>query len=63
MCLGLVLAKGMANLDDIVLKLREAIAAGHGLSLDDTKDLATEIADEAIRPLAQAFRLMASKAN
>ena len=61
--LGLVLAKGMANLDDIVLKLREAISQGHGLSLEETKDLATELADEATRPLAQAFRLVASKTN
>ena len=58
-----VLAKGMTNLDDIVIKLRETIAEGYGLSLEETKDLATELADEATRPLAQAFRLVASKAN
>ena len=61
--LGLLLAKGMSNLDDIVLKLKEAISQGHGLSLEETKDLATELSDEATRPLGQAFRLVASKTN
>ena len=61
--LGLVLAKGLANLDDIVRKLREATTEGHGLSLEETRDLATELGDEATRPLAQAFRIIASKAN
>ena len=61
--LGLLLAKSLANVDDIVRKVREATAEGQGLSLEESRDLATELSDEATRPLAQAFRIIASKAN
>ena len=56
--LGLLLAKGLANVDDIVCKLREATAKGHGLSLEESRDLATELGDEATHLLAQAFRII-----
>ena len=61
--LALVLVKGITHINDIVAKLRDSVAAGEGLSLEETQDLASELSDETTRPFAQAFRVLASKSD
>ena len=61
--LGLILAKGLTNLNNIVAKVNQAVSEGQGLSPAEAKDLSAELSAEASRPFSQALRVVASKAN
>lgn len=45
----------------LLAKLCDTVATGQGLSVEETRDLATELNDETTWPLAQAFSVIASK--
>ena len=48
---------------EVVVKLKQTVAEGRGLSREEAQDLATELNVESSRPFSQAFRVIASKAN
>ena len=54
-------ALALVLVNDIVAKLRDSVAAGEGLSVEETQDLASELSDVTTRPFALAFRVLASK--